>query len=62
MAALFDLNKIESNIFVQLLILNILQVFICKLYLIKAEKEKRNVLQKLCSILKGRLLQWTDQL
>ena len=43
-------------------ILNILQVFICKLNLSKAEKEKRNVLQKLCSTLKGHLLQWTDQL
>ena len=50
------------HIIILMYILNILQVFICKLYLIKAEKEKRNVLQKLCSILKRRLLQWTDQL
>ena len=49
-------------IIIMMYILNILQVFICKLNLSKAEKEKRNVLQKLCSTLKGHLLQWTDQL
>ena len=32
MAALFDLNKIESNTFVQLLILNILQVLKLEIY------------------------------
>ena len=32
MAALFDLNKIESNIFVQILILNILQVLKLEIY------------------------------
>ena len=32
MAALFDLNKIESNTFVQLLILSILQVLKLEIY------------------------------
>lgn len=32
MAALFDLSKIESNIFVQLLILHILQVLKLEIY------------------------------